>query len=56
MFAGDWPVCLMRASFEQWVNELKEIVKDRSATAQRKLFHDNAKSFYGLGDTKAIAT
>lgn len=48
MFAGDWPVCLLRASFEQWVNALKEIVKDRSPGFRRKLFHDNAMKFYDL--------
>lgn len=48
MFAGDWPVCLLRASFEQWVNALKSIVKDRTEAFQRKLFHDNAVAFYDL--------
>jgi L-fuconolactonase len=52
MFAGDWPVCLMRASFERWVNALKEIVKDRSETFKKKLFHDNAMKFYGLPPKK----
>ncbi len=47
-FAGDWPVCTRRASFAQWVNALKTIVKDRSPAFQRKLFHDNAVKFYGL--------
>lgn len=48
MFAGDWPVCLLRATFEEWVLGLKSIVKDRSAAFQRKLFHDNAVAFYDL--------
>lgn len=48
MFAGDWPVCTLRASFAQWLNALKEIVKDRSPEFQRKLFHDNAAKFYGV--------
>jgi predicted TIM-barrel fold metal-dependent hydrolase len=48
MFAGDWPVCLLRASFEQWVKALKTLVKDRSEAFQRKLFHDNAVAFYDL--------
>ena len=52
MFAGDWPVCTLAASFEQWVNALKEIVKNlgMSAADQKKLFHDNAVKFYGLKD------
>jgi L-fuconolactonase len=48
LFAGDWPVCTLRASFAQWVNALKHIVKDRSLAFQRKLFHDNAAKFYDI--------
>ena len=53
MFAGDWPVCTLTASFKQWVEALKAIVKDLPAEQQRKLFHDNAVKFYGLKD-KAV--
>jgi predicted TIM-barrel fold metal-dependent hydrolase len=53
MFAGDWPVCLLRSSYERWVNALKELVKNRSNTFQKKLFHDNALKFYGLPSKKA---
>ncbi len=48
MFAGDWPVCKLGASFAQWVNGLKQIVSSRSAADQKKLFHDNAAKFYGV--------
>jgi L-fuconolactonase len=48
MFGGDWPVCTLAATYKQWVEALKTIVKDRSADEQRKLFHDNAVKFYGL--------
>lgn len=48
MFGGDWPVCTLGASYAQWVEALKEIVKGWSAEDQRKLFHDNAVKFYGL--------
>lgn len=48
MFAGDWPVCTLRASFAQWVAALKQIVKDRPVAFQKKLFHDNAAKFYGI--------
>ena len=48
IFAGDWPVCTLRASFAQWVNALKTIVKDRPLAFQKKLFHDNAAKFYGI--------
>jgi predicted TIM-barrel fold metal-dependent hydrolase len=48
MFGGDWPVCTQAASYREWVEALKEIVKDRKEDDQRKLFHDNAVKFYGL--------
>lgn len=50
MFAGDWPVCTLRATFRQWVDALKWIVKSDPPANQRKLFHDNAVKFYGLKD------
>ena len=48
MFAGDWPVCTLRASFSQWVSALKHIVKDRPVAFQKQLFYDNAARFYGI--------
>ncbi len=48
MFGGDWPVCLLAATFAEWVNALQEIVAGRKIEEQRKLFHDNAVGFYGL--------
>jgi predicted TIM-barrel fold metal-dependent hydrolase len=48
MFGGDWPVCTLAATYRQWVEALRAIVKDRKEEEQRKLFHDNAVRFYGL--------
>lgn len=48
MFAGDWPVCTLGATYRQWVDALKEIVRQRPVAQQRRLFHDNAVAFYGL--------
>lgn len=50
MFAGDWPVCTLTATYKQWVEALKAIVKPLPPEQQRKLFHDNAVKFYGLKD------
>ncbi|RPI76203.1 MAG: amidohydrolase, partial [Planctomycetaceae bacterium] len=52
MFAGDWPVCTLTASFAQWVGALKEVVQSMGMSAgdQKKLFHDNAVKFYELKD------
>ena len=49
MFGGDWPVCKIGASFAGWVNGLKAVIKERPRAEQKKLLHDNANSFYGLG-------
>ena len=48
MWASDWPVCTLGASLADWLAAAREIVKDRPAGDQRKLFHDNAVRFYGL--------
>lgn len=48
MWAGDWPVCTLGAALKDWVAAAKQIVQDRPADQQRKLFHDNAARFYGL--------
>jgi L-fuconolactonase len=48
MFASDWPVCTLGTSLREWVNALQTVVAAWSETDQRKLFHDNAASFYGL--------
>ena len=49
MFGGDWPVCTLAATYSQWVDALREVVRNRPADEQRKLFHDNAARFYGIG-------
>ncbi len=46
IFAGDWPVCLRNMSLAQWIETLKEVVASRSLADQRKLFYDNASTFY----------
>jgi L-fuconolactonase len=48
IFGGDWPVCLLGATYREWVTTLRTIVADRPIADQRKLFHANARRFYGL--------
>jgi L-fuconolactonase len=48
MFGGDWPVCTLAATYRQWLDALKAVVRERPAEEQRKLFHDSAVRFYGL--------
>ena len=47
-FGGDWPVCTLRASYSQWLDALKWIVRDRSPEFKGKLFHDTALRIYRL--------
>jgi predicted TIM-barrel fold metal-dependent hydrolase len=49
IFAGDWPVVNLGASFKVWGETVRQIVRADSAENQKKLFHDNAVRFYGLG-------
>jgi predicted TIM-barrel fold metal-dependent hydrolase len=48
MFAGDWPVCTLGATFAEWVAALQTIMAARPEAERRKLFHDNAERVYGL--------
>jgi L-fuconolactonase len=48
LFGGDWPVCTLAATYRQWVEALKAILKERKEEEQKNLFHDNAVRFYGL--------
>jgi predicted TIM-barrel fold metal-dependent hydrolase len=48
MFGGDWPVCTKAATYRQWVEALRAIVRSRPEEERRKLFHDNAVRVYGL--------
>ncbi len=47
-FGGDWPVCTLKATYTQWVDALKWIVRDKPSKFKSKLFHDNAVASYGL--------
>lgn len=48
VFGGDWPVCTRAATLRQWVEALREVVRDRPEAERRKLFHDNALRVYRL--------
>lgn len=46
MFGGDWPVCTLASTYRRWVETLWEATGDCTTLERRKLFHDNAASFY----------
>ena len=48
MWASDWPVVNLGASFKVWLATVQEMVRSDSPANKKKLFHDNAMKFYGL--------
>lgn len=48
MFAGDWPVVLLAASYAEWLGAVRQVVSNRSEKDQRKLFYENAIQHYRL--------
>src|SRR5262249_44805803 len=48
VFGGDWPVVLRAARWQQWVDTLDWLTRDASRDERKKLFHDNAITFYRL--------
>ena len=48
LFASDWPVVNLGASFKVWCEAVKQIVRADKPENQAKLFRENAVKFYGL--------
>jgi L-fuconolactonase len=46
LFGSDWPVCLVAASYEQWLQVVKDYFAAFSADEQEKIFSRNAQRFY----------
>ena len=49
MYGSDWPVCLLNGSYEEVYNIAQNFVNNYSASAEAKVFGQNASSFYNLG-------
>jgi L-fuconolactonase len=49
IFGGDWPVSELATSYKRWVEVVDAVTVQASAAEKRKLFRDNANSFYRLG-------
>lgn len=47
-FGGDWPVCTLASRCARWFETLSAYLSRYSPADRRKLFHDNANSFYRL--------
>jgi len=48
VFGGDWPVCLLGSPLRRWIDSLAEIISQRPAETQDKLWHKNAQRWYAL--------
>jgi L-fuconolactonase len=48
MFGGDWPVATLATDYPRWVETLRWAVQGCSDAELRRLFRDNAISFYRL--------
>ena len=48
MYGGDWPVAFQATEYPLWVETLSWATSGLSDAERRKLFHDNAISFYRL--------
>lgn len=48
MYGGDWHVCELAGPYPDWVEIVDWVVAGCTAEERRKLFRDNAISFYGL--------
>ncbi|SNB77886.1 Predicted metal-dependent hydrolase, TIM-barrel fold [Arboricoccus pini] len=53
LFASDFPVAGLHATFDQVYDSFKEIVRDFTPAEQRALFYDNGRKLYGLNELAA---
>ncbi len=48
LFGSDWPVCLLRTSYEQVVGAVELLTADLSADERTAVFGGNARTWYRL--------
>jgi len=48
MFGSDWPVCLLAASYGEWLDAARELVSELSPDEQAAIFAGTARRVYGL--------
>lgn len=53
IFASDFPVAGLHATFDEVFDSFKEIVRDSTAAEQRALFYGNARRLYGFSELPA---
>jgi L-fuconolactonase len=50
MYGGDWHVLELAGTYPQWVEIVDWVVEDATPEEKRKLYRDNAQSFYRLDE------
>jgi L-fuconolactonase len=48
MFGSDWPVCLARIEYQQWIEIVEQLVASFSASERRQFFQETAQRAYRL--------
>jgi L-fuconolactonase len=48
MFGSDWPVCLLAATYEEWLVAARELVSELSPDEQTSIFAGTARRVYSL--------
>ena len=48
MFGSDWPVCLVASEYDQWLNTVKDFIKQLSKNEQELILGGNARRVYGV--------
>jgi L-fuconolactonase len=48
MYGSDWPVCLVAASYERWLQTLLDYFNDHNNLERENFFSKNAAQFYNL--------
>lgn len=49
IYGGDWPVSELAGPYTAWIGVLDRLTASCSESERRKLFHENARTFYRLG-------
>ena len=55
MFGSDWPVCLLGASYVEWVRAVEKMTSTLSASEQKAIWSGTARRFYGLPPACTLA-
>ncbi|WP_329788074.1 amidohydrolase family protein [Lentzea sp. DG1S-22] len=48
MFGSDWPVCLLAATYDEWLGAARELVSELSVDEQDAIFSGTARRVYSL--------